>query len=82
MSPALFLSVIISGLCAAFGHLLWGRRYRELPLFWLLGLAGFWLGQLASSLLHLNLLVIGTLHPVEGVLGAFAVLLLVKWLRI
>ena len=82
MSPPLFLSIVISGLCGVLSHLLWGRRYSELPLFWVLGLAGFWLGQAASSFLHTNFLMIGTLHPVEGILGAWGLLLLVRWLRI
>ncbi len=82
MSPPLFLSIVISGLCGGLCHLFWGRRYSELLLLWALGLAGFWLGQLASSFLHTHFLMIGTLHPVEGVLGACALLLLIRWLRI
>ena len=81
MPPFLFLSALIVGALATLFHLFLGKRFSELILYWLVGLAGFWLGQVASFFLHTRILMMGTLHPLEGVLGCLVALFIARWLK-
>jgi hypothetical protein len=40
MSPAPLLLILIATASAALAHVLWGRRWLQLPVFWLAALAG------------------------------------------
>lgn len=81
LSPALVLSTVIATAYAALCHLLWGRRARELPIYWLGALLGFGLGQFAGRLLNLKLLHLGDVYFLEGSLVCWLFLLLAKWLK-
>jgi len=43
---------------------------------------GFGIGELAGDLLGLDILMIGQIHVVEGTIGAWLLLLVVRWLRV
>jgi len=80
MPPALLFSALVAGISATLLHLFLGNRFSELFLYWLAGLVGFWLGQVASFFLHTHIFMMGTLHPLEGTLGCIAAILLARWL--
>jgi len=82
MPPSIFLSLVMVSISSVLFHLFLGERLTELALFWLLGLFGFWLGQLLALLLHTRFLMIGTFHPVEGLVGCWLFLFLAKWLKV
>ena len=51
MSPAPLLLLLIATASAGLAHLLWGRRWLQLPIFWLAAAAGC----LVVYVLHLRL---------------------------
>lgn len=81
LSPALTLSIVMATAYAALFHLLWGRKARELPIYWAGALLGFGLGQLVGRLLSLGLLRLGDIYFLEGSLLCWLFLLLVRWLQ-
>lgn len=40
LAPAPLLLILLATACAALAHVLWGRRWRQLPFFWLVAFAG------------------------------------------
>jgi len=82
LSPALALSLVVASLHAMFFHLVWGKRPREIPLYWLVGLIGFGVGQGVASILRLRLLMIGDVHVVEGSLVCWLALFVAKRLKV
>ena len=70
LSPALWLGLLLA---LAYGALctLWrGGGWRQLPRDLAAACVGFGLGQLAGSLLGINLLRVGQVHVLWGTLGA------------
>ncbi len=81
-SPAFVLSLLIASLYAVLFHLVWGKRPREIPLYWLVGLIGFGVGQGIAGLLRWPLLMIGDVHVVEGSVTCWLALFVAKWLKV
>jgi hypothetical protein len=81
LSPPLVLSLVIASAYAAVFNL-WQRGSAKDLLFYLLACwLGFGIGELAGDILSLDILMIGQIHVVEGTIGAWLLLVLVKWLR-
>lgn len=78
----MFLSFVMVSISSVLFHLFWGEKLRELVVFWLVGLVGFWLGQLVALFFHTEILMIGILHPVEGIAGCWLLLFIAKWLKV
>ena len=75
--PAFVLSVLIASICAALFHIWRGRSLRDLATYWVASVLGFLLGQWAAIALGWNLLVLGQVHLLEGVIVAGAALCVV-----
>jgi hypothetical protein len=82
LSPALALSALIASGYSFLFHFLWGRTFGQLARYWVVGLIGFGLGQLAATLTGWNLLVIGDVHLIEGTLGCWLALFVARALRV
>jgi hypothetical protein len=82
MSPPLVLSLLLASLYAGLFHVLWGRSARRLPLFWLLSLIGFGVGNALAEASGLALLSIGPVHVVGGSLGAWTSMALARRLKL
>ncbi len=82
MSPYLVLAVLLGGVYGVLFHLWWGKTPRDLIIYFLVGISGFFLGQVVGALLGLNLFLIGPLYIVEATLGSWFCLFLIKWLKI
>jgi len=81
-SPSLALLFLLASINAVFFHLLWGRRIRELVLFWVAAVIGFTVGQLGAEALGLSFLTIGPLHLIEGTIGSWMGLFVAKRLKV
>jgi hypothetical protein len=81
LSPTIVLSVlIVSGYSLLF-YFLWGRTVGQLARYWVAGLIGFGLGQVAAIATGWNMLVIGDVHLIEGTLGCWLMLFIAKKFR-
>jgi len=83
MSVVWFLAIILGLLCGAIYHLLRGKTFRQLFLYFLAGTAGFIAGHLAGSFFIPSFpLTLGDLHILEGAILSFGFLRLAEWLKV
>ena len=82
MSPASLLLFLIATASAALAHLLWGRRWLQLPLFWLAAFAGCLVVYALGLRLPLSLPAPGGVPVLEVVLGAWILLIIASRLRV
>jgi hypothetical protein len=81
LSPPLVLSLIIASAYAAFFNLWQKGSAKDLLLYLVACWLGLGIGELAGDLLGLDVMMIGQIHILEGTVGAWLLLLLVKWLK-
>ncbi|MGQ9585476.1 MAG: hypothetical protein ACUVXG_08755 [Anaerolineae bacterium] len=79
--PAILLSVILGSIPAALFAVWKGRSTVDLLICELVGLVGFAAGQALAVGLGWSFLMIGQVHPVEGILGSLAALFVAYWLK-
>ena len=82
MSPAVLLLFLIATACAALAHLLWGRRWLQLPIFWLAAFAGSLIAYALGLRLPLRLVDPGGVPVLEVVIGAWILLFVASRLRV
>jgi uncharacterized membrane protein YeaQ/YmgE (transglycosylase-associated protein family) len=82
MAPYLILAVLLGGLYGVLFHLWQGKTLRDLIIYSLVGIIGFFLGQVVGTLLGFNFFLIGSLHMIEATIGSWLCLFLIKWLKI
>ena len=82
MSPAALLLFLLSTACAALAHLLWGRRWLQLPLFWLAAFAGALIVYALGLHAPLQLPMPAGVPVLEVVLGAWIMLIIASRLRV
>lgn len=70
--PAVVLSLVIATLCALVFYVLRGKALRQLAAYWVAGLIGFFVGQWLAGVMGWRFLVVGQVHPLEGVILALA----------
>ena len=80
MSPSVTLGFLLGSVYGLLAHLFVGRAWRELPVYWLTGVAGFFAGFVAAVLLGVGLVRLGTVPLVEATLGSLACLAVAAWL--
>jgi len=81
-APAVVFALLAATAAAAAYHLLFGRSLRQLPLFWLAGVIGFGIAQVAGPMLSLDVPHIGTLRIVEGLIFGVTLMTVVKAMRL
>jgi uncharacterized membrane protein YeaQ/YmgE (transglycosylase-associated protein family) len=79
--PTLLLSLILVGIPAALFQIWKGRSTVDLLLYEVAGLLGFFAAQVLAASLGWTFLMIGQVHPVEGILGCVLALFLARWLK-
>ncbi len=82
MSPSALLLFLIATASAALVHLLWGRRWIQLPIFWVAAFAGSLLVYAVGLRLPLHLPTPGGVPVLEAVLGAWILLIIASRLRV
>ncbi len=81
-SPALLLGSTVATLWATLFHLLAGRKWQELILYWFAGLVGFAIGQAVGDALPWSPLMLGQVHLLEGTVGCWAAMGIARCLRL
>ncbi len=82
MSPATLLIFLIATASAALAHLLWGRRWLQLPIFWSAAFAGALIAYALGWRIPLQLPTLGDVPVLESVLGAWILLFVASRLRV
>ncbi len=82
MPPYLLLSILLGAVYGTIFHLWRGKNFRDLAIFFLVGIIGFILGQALSNLLDLEFFLIGPLHLIEASVVSWICLFLVQWIKI
>lgn len=82
MSPAPLLLFLIATASAGLAHLLWGRRWIQLGVFWLAAFAGVLIVQALGLRLPLDLPHPGGVAVLEAVIGAWLLLGVASRLRL
>jgi hypothetical protein len=81
LRPEFLLILLFGVLCGAVFHLWRGRSLSDFMIFIAVGVLGFGLGAWLGSKSGLQVLTIGQLHPVTGVLVSVGLLFVARWLK-
>ncbi len=82
MSPVILLLALIASASAALAHLLWGRRWLQLPIFLLAAFAGCLIAYALGLRLPLGLPALAGVPVLECVLAAWILLIVASRLRV
>ncbi|MBX0327816.1 hypothetical protein K2Z83_09015 [Oscillochloris sp. ZM17-4] len=82
MAPASILILLIATACAALAHVLLGRAWRQLPIFWLAAVVGCLITYGLGLRFPLNLPTPAGVPILESVLAAWLLLIFVSRLRV
>lgn len=80
MSPSILLGLLLGSLCGLLWHACLGRGWRWLPLYWFVGLLGFFGGCVLAILGNFTVLRLGSLPVLEGIVGSILALAATWWL--
>jgi len=82
MSPSLVFSLLLASLYGAVFHFVWGKRWRDLALYWMVAVVGFAIGQALFSFLGFSIYLIGEVRVVESTIVSWVCLFVARWLNI
>jgi hypothetical protein len=84
MSPALLLLLLLATLSAMLAHLLWGRSWLQIPLYWIAACAGCLIAYAASIHIPipLRLLYPAGVPVLEAVLMAWILMFIASRVRV
>jgi hypothetical protein len=77
LSPALVLAFTVASLYGLVFYIVFGKGWARLPLYWLVGVIGFAIGQWLGTAIDVSFFSVGSVNLLEGTLvswlGLFAV---------
>ncbi len=82
LSPAAALIIVLATACAALAHVLWGKNWGQLIIFWIAACAGCLLAYGLGLHLPLNLPMPSGVPILEAVLAAWLLLIVASRLRV
>jgi hypothetical protein len=82
MAPALLLLLLIATASAGLAHLLWGRKWLQLPIFWLAAAAGCLVVYALQLRFPLGFVSPAGIPVLEAVLAAWIMLIVASRLRV
>lgn len=82
MPPALLLILLIVTASAGLAHMLWGRRWVQIPIFWLAAAGGALIALAIDVRLPLHLITPAGVPVLEMTLGAWGLLIVASRLRL
>jgi len=82
MPPALLLLLLIVTASAMLAHVLWGRRWVQIPIFWLAAAGGALIALAIGVRLPLRLITPAGVPILETTLGAWIMLIVASRLRL
>ncbi|HEX5502678.1 MAG TPA: hypothetical protein VFW96_08650 [Thermomicrobiales bacterium] len=80
MSPAVVLTLSLGSIYGLLCHAFVGRRWRQLPLYWAVGVAGFLAGYVVAVVSGLDVVRLGAVPLLATTLGSLAALAATAWL--
>lgn len=80
--PSVVFSFLLASLYGAVFHFIWGKRWRDLAVYWIAALAGFGIGQLVFDLLGLSVYMVGQVRVVESTIVCWVCLFVARWLNV
>jgi hypothetical protein len=81
-SPMFLLGTSVATLYAALFHLLTGRTWRQILLYWLVSVVAFLVGQAMGEMLSLAWPMLGQLHIIPASLAAWAALIVARLVKL
>lgn len=82
LSPATALLLLLATACASLAHFLWGRRWSQLPIFWVAACVGCLLAYGLGLQLPLGLPTPAGVPVLEAVMSAWLLLVVASRLRV
>lgn len=82
LSPSFVFSFLLATLYGAVFHFIWGKRWRDLVVYWIAALVGFAIGQIVFDLLGFSVYVIGEVRVVESTVVCWVCLFVARWLNV
>jgi hypothetical protein len=82
LSPSFVFSVLLASLYGAVFHFVWGKRWRDLGIYWAAAVIGFGLGQAISTALGFSVYMIGQVRVVESTSVSWICLFVARWLNV
>ncbi len=76
--PSWVLSGVVAGIYATSSHLIWGKTFKELAIYWGAGIIGFAVGQILGHASPFHFLMIGNVHIVGGTVMSWIALFLAR----
>jgi hypothetical protein len=76
--PSITLSVVIASLIGLVFYLIFGQGWLRLLVYWLVALAGFFAGQIISTVLNFSLFPIGSVNVLEASITSLIALFAVR----
>jgi hypothetical protein len=81
-SPVFLLGSTLATAWAALFHVILGRKWSELILYWFLALVGFAVGQAMADVMGFRWMMIGQVHFLEGTLACWVAMLVARWVKV
>jgi len=81
-SPVFLLGSVLVTLWGALFHVLLGKRFADLVLYWFVGFIGFFVGQAMADILGFHWLLVGQLHFLEATVSCWLAMLIARWLKV
>jgi hypothetical protein len=82
LSPSLVFSLLLASLYGAVFHLIWGKRWRDLGIYWAAAVIGFGAGQAVFAALGFSVYLIGQVRAVESTIVSWGCMFLARWLNV
>ncbi len=81
-SPLFILGSAVATVWAALFHLLFGRGWLDLVLYWFVALIGFAVGQAIAETLNLPWVLVGQMHVIEATVACWLAMFVAHWLKV
>jgi hypothetical protein len=82
LDPGVVILLVLVTASASLAHVLWGKRWRQIPVFWLAGALGAIIAYLSGYQFPLELPMPGGVAVLEVVLAAWICIIIASRLRV
>lgn len=82
LSPSLVFSALLASLYGAVFHFIWGKRWRDLGIYWAVAVIGFAMGQAVFDWLGFSVFMVGQVRVLESTIVSWVCLFVAKWLNV
>jgi uncharacterized membrane protein YjjP (DUF1212 family) len=76
--PSILLALVIASLIGVAFFLLFGKGWTRLGVYWLVGVVGFFIGQIITTLIRFSLFAIGSVNLLEATVTCLIALFIAR----